>query len=266
VEEIEEHVAAIESIVYDENSPASTIPSTPFEFARALKGLPAEEKASSTSADEKQLSVRDVASVKTAKTQFSLPRLTFGLMWRRVRRAFFHFIGLCLRRKSRNVNIKPSVTRASIGLHRMARARRLVTSVARVLATKPEVVAGIRKRLLVLDGLAVSDDAEVAIYFGDVQGQLKKKNAVYSIRTDCRAADHILALQQSLTHCERVLSESHPTYLQILRVDFLRARVTTDYAAFILGIVAVVVLPPQVLCGMSALFAYSYTGQLVECL
>jgi hypothetical protein len=42
---------------------------------------------------------------------------------------------------------------------------------ARVLATKPEVIVGIRKRLLVSDGPDASDDAEVGIYFGDVQGE-----------------------------------------------------------------------------------------------
>ncbi len=66
---------------------------------------------------------------------------------------------------------KPSFTRASFDLHRMARTRHLATSVARVLATKPEVIAGIRKRLLALDGPDASDDAEVAIYLGDVQGE-----------------------------------------------------------------------------------------------
>jgi magnesium transporter len=55
----------------------------------------------------------------------------------------------------------------------MARTRRLATSVSRVLATKPEVVAGICKRLLASDGPASSDDAEVAIYFGDIQGETK---------------------------------------------------------------------------------------------
>jgi magnesium transporter len=75
-----------------------------------------------------------------------------------------------MRNKLRS-KVKPSFTRASFDLHRMARTRHLATSVARVLATKPEVVAGIRKRLLVSDGPDASDDAEVAIYFGDVQGE-----------------------------------------------------------------------------------------------
>jgi len=129
---------------------------------------------------------------------------------------------------------KPSVTHASFDLHRMARTRRLATSVVRVLATKPEVVAGIRKRLLAPDGADSSEDAEVAIYFGDVQ-------------------DHILTLQQSLAHYERMLSESHPMYLQNLNFDLIRARVRRDYVMFLLALVTVVVVPPSVLIGIASM-------------
>jgi magnesium transporter len=264
VEEIEEHVAATESIVYSEDGPASTLPSNPLAFSRSLKGSPAEEKLFSPtfSVDEKQAFVRGVASVRTVKTRFSFPRLTLGLMWWRMRHAFSRFVGLCLR-SPRDVKAKPVFTRTYIDLWRMARTRRLVTSVARVLATKPEVVAGIRKRLLTSDGLAAGDHAEVAIYFGDIQGR-PQKSGVCIRRTDYGAIDHILALLQSLAHFERMLSESHPRYLQIVRVDSLRARAKTDYAAFILAVVAVVAVPAQVLCGMSTLCTCLYAGQLFE--
>jgi len=99
-----------------------------------------------------------------------------------------------------------------------------------VLATKPEVVAAIRKRLLASDGPTASDDVEVAIYFGDVQ-------------------DHILTLQQSLAHYERMLSESHPIYLQSLRIDMLRAQAKGGVAALILTAVTVAVVPPSVIVG-----------------
>ena len=58
----------------------------------------------------------------------------------------------------------------------MARTRRLVTSLARLLATKSEVVAQIRKRLLssnpsgLGNGASEDDDTEIAIHMGDVQG------------------------------------------------------------------------------------------------
>ena len=182
VEEIGEHVAAIESLVYNEDSPASTITAMPSVESRSLQATPVTEKVapSITNVDEKHVFARDVASVKTAKTQFSLPRLTFGLMWRRLRRAFAQLISSCMRNKPRKV--KPSFTRTALGLHRMARTRRLATSVARVLATKPEVVAGIRKRLLASHDPVTSEDAEVAIYFGDVQGETAENQRVYLMK------------------------------------------------------------------------------------
>ena len=264
MDEIEEHVTAIESVVYNWDSPASTIPSNPLAFARAVKGPPAEEKALSPpfSVDEKQAFVGDVASVRTARTRLSLPRLTFGLMWWRMRRACPRFVGLCLRRRPRDVKPKPVFTRDSCDLWRMARTRRLVTSVARVLATKPEVLAGIHKRLLTSDGLAAGDDAEVAIYFGNIQGQPKKKTGVHDTRTDYGATDHILALQQSLAHFERMLSESHPRYLQILRINSQRTRRRTDIIAFMIEIIGVMSVGHEVLVGMSTL--YLYAGQPFE--
>ncbi|KAH9046262.1 hypothetical protein EDB84DRAFT_1466942 [Lactarius hengduanensis] len=215
VEEIEKEVMAIESVVYNEDSPGSTVtaPSISLAHARASRLLTSEEKLPlDPHADEKHLFFRDVASIRTAKTQFSLPRPS----------------GSKLR------NVEPSFSRASFDLRRMARTRRLVTSVARVLATKPEVVAGIRKRLMTADGLVTGDDAEVGIYLGDVQ-------------------DHILTLQQSLAHYERMLSQSHPTYLLNLRVDMLRARAKGDYAAFVLALITIVVLPPMVPIGALSL-------------
>ena len=183
LKEIEEHVMAIESVVHNEDNPASTITPIPPANTWALRILSArktvppanswarEKVVTATSfVDEKHAIPEDVASVKTVKTQFSLPTLTCGLMLRRWRRAISRFVNYCMRNKSRS-KVNPSFSRASFDLHRMARTRHLATSVARVLATKPEVVAGIRKRLLASDGPDASDDAEVAIYFGDVQGE-----------------------------------------------------------------------------------------------
>jgi magnesium transporter len=61
-------------------------------------------------------------------------------------------------------------------LRRMARTRRLVTSLGRLLATKSEVITQLRKRLLssTQSGLGSwgekGDEVDVAIYMGDVQG------------------------------------------------------------------------------------------------
>jgi magnesium transporter len=179
VEEIGEQVVANESAVYNEDTPASTIAPIPLVNSRKLQAIPVAEKVVPlpSAVDEKHVTL-DVASVKTAKTQFSLPRLTCGLMLWRLRRTLWRLLTCCMRSKR---NMEPSFTLTALGLHRMARTRRLTTSVARVLATKPEVVAGIRKRLLTSDGPATSDDAEVAIYFGDVQGEIGVDRSVWRV-------------------------------------------------------------------------------------
>ena len=194
VEEIEEHVMAIESVVHNEDNPASTLSPIPLANTRAprtllavprankwaLRTLPEEKIVNATSfVDEKRTFSMDIASVKTGVTQFSLPRLTCGLMLRRCRRAISRFVSSCVKNKPRKD--KPSFIRASFDLHRMARTRRLATSVARVLATKPELITGIRKRLLASDGPDASDDGEVAIHFGDVQGEAAKYRCVYRV-------------------------------------------------------------------------------------
>jgi magnesium transporter len=61
--------------------------------------------------------------------------------------------------------------------------------------------------------------------------------------------DHILTLQQSLAHYERMLSESHPMYLQNLYIDLLRGRSKGDFALIILGVAGMMHLPPLVLSG-----------------
>lgn len=125
----------------------------------------------------------------------------------------------------------------AVTLRRMARTRRLVTSLTRLLATKSEVVAQIQKRLLTSgrsglgNGAGKDDDIEVAIYMGDVQ-------------------DHILTLQHSLVHYERMLSQSHPTYLNQLRVSVSATKSGTDKGIMILTMVSMVVLCSQTIIGI----------------
>lgn len=216
--EIEEHVTAIESVVHNEDNPASTIRPTPPANTRALQILPAGETVlpagekvvtATPFVNEKHAISKDLASVKTAKTQFSLPRLTCGLTLRRWRRAISRFVNFCMRNRPRR--LKPSFIRAAFDLHRMARTRHLATSVGRVLATKPEVVAGIRKRLLASDGPDSSDDAEVAIYFGDVQGEAAISDC-YDVPAEygccCRPHPYVTAVLGALrADVERVASD-----------------------------------------------------------
>lgn len=120
-------------------------------------------------------------------------------------------------------------------LLRMARARRLVTSLTRLLATKSEVISQIRKRFLTGGRQTAfpqgNDDLEIAIYMGDVQ-------------------DHILTLQQSLHHYEHMLSDSHPAYLTQLRTRFAKTKEDADKAILTLTLISIGVLCAQVPLGL----------------
>ncbi|KAI1797946.1 hypothetical protein LXA43DRAFT_982741 [Ganoderma leucocontextum] len=118
---------------------------------------------------------------------------------------------------------------------RMARIRRLNTSLARFLAVKSEVVAQVKKRLLTRGewglGTGSEDDLDIFVYMGDVQ-------------------DHILTLQQSLAHYERMLSQSHPTFLSQLRFSVNRAKSDSDKAIIFLTIISLGVVCVQTLIGL----------------
>ncbi|KAG1749948.1 uncharacterized protein EDB91DRAFT_1235379 [Suillus paluster] len=153
---------------------------------------------------------------------FHLPRFTMPLFLRHLKR-----------------NLQ-DLTRATTTntLLRMARARRLVTSLTRLLATKSEVISQIRKRFLIGGRQTASpqgnEDLEIAIYMGDVQ-------------------DHILTLQQSLHHYEHMLSESHPAYLTQLRIRVAKTKEYTDKAILTVSLVSFGVLCIQLPIGLFSL-------------
>ncbi|KAL5535391.1 hypothetical protein ACEPAF_3485 [Sanghuangporus sanghuang] len=143
------------------------------------------------------------------------------------------------RRVNQNDESTESMTDTLKTLLRIAAMRRIVTSLGRLLGTKGEVIAQIRKRLILASvgtnsvnlGLGAVLDGEVAIYMGDIQ-------------------DHIATLQQALNHYERMLSHSHPAYLSQLRVTQALARGGTDNAILLLTLVSITVLSMQVILGM----------------
>jgi len=163
------------------------------------------------------------------RPRFAAARWTFPLAFRRIKR----FFNKRWRRMSTGSEAPPSAT--TLTLRRMARARRLVTSLNRLLASKSEVITQIRKRLLKAGASGLgngtkSEELEVAIYMGDVQ-------------------DHILTLQHSLNHYERMLSQSHPTYLSQLRTNFAATKSGTDKSLIYLTTVTIAVLCIQTVIG-----------------
>jgi len=112
-----------------------------------------------------------------------------------------------------------------------------MTSLSRLLATKSEVVTQLRKRLLTTSN--DTDDAEraeVAIHLGDVQ-------------------DHILTLENSLSHYERMLSQSHPLYISHIRSTVAISKGGSDKALMFLSAVSIGVLCIQTLIGLFSINA-----------
>jgi len=62
--------------------------------------------------------------------------------------------------------------------------------------------------------------------------------------------DHILTLQHALAHYERMLSQSHPTYLSQLRVTVMTTKSGQDKAIMLLTIVSMAVLCNLAMIGM----------------
>jgi hypothetical protein len=104
-------------------------------------------------------------------TRFASPRLSIRLAFRRFRRRVSFWKGFWTKAEAR-----PSVTQLT--LRRMARAKKLVTVLGRLLNAKSDVITGIKKRLVkaVESGGTghkgqMPDELEVVIYMGDIQGQ-----------------------------------------------------------------------------------------------
>ncbi|KAI0692787.1 hypothetical protein BC835DRAFT_1277026 [Cytidiella melzeri] len=191
---------------------------------------------SSFDKDEKKLTSEKVTT-SALRTQFVIPRSRI-LSLRYTKDVFRRFSSVVPR-----FNVK--VNQAQRGEHathntvlRIALVRRLVTSLSRILATKSEVVAQVKKRLLMAGetGLAhgTGGDHDVYVYLGDVQ-------------------DHILTLQQSLAHYERMLSHSHPTYLAHLRLSASKSKSGSDKAIALLSILSMAVLVMQVVLGINSM-------------
>jgi magnesium transporter len=194
-------------------------------------------------------------------TPFSSPRLTAPMVFRQFMRTANRLWKLIA---AAFIGLQPTATQFT--LRRIARTRKLVTLLTRLLATKSEVIAQIRKRLLTSsqsglgNGTNRDEDVEVSIYLGDVQGMLVltlfKCRSSKHLFASC--LDHILTLQHSLAHYERMLSQSHPAYLSQLRTRAGFVRAGADKAAIYLTIVSLAVLCVQPLIGIYSMYFPGY--------
>ena len=178
LDEIDKEVTDIESLVYA-SGPGSSLSSgdplspTASNSSSATTATP-QEKSSDDEKPDADLVIKkeDTIQSAAAKTHFSLPhRRRFS--FRRVTQAV-EVVKSLLRRGVNARKLGPTMTTRNV--RRMARARRLVTSLTRFLHTKSEVVTQIKKRLLKTGefglGNGTGDDQDVFVYMGDVQGNV----------------------------------------------------------------------------------------------
>ncbi|KAE9408147.1 hypothetical protein BT96DRAFT_962830 [Gymnopus androsaceus JB14] len=218
-DEIEKEVMAIEQLVYSTDKRLDS----EMSMTAAVHPPQSEKERLPVLSEKNMLKFEETF---TARTRFALSRPPLRLLYRR----FLRYI------RTLRIRWRPSPS-TMITLRRMATTRRLVTSLARLLAAKSEVVTQLRKRLLSESGngkAGSSEEIEVAMYMGDVQ-------------------DHILTLQHSLDHYERMLSQSHPTYLQQLRTDVSLAKSGADKALVYLSVVSMGVVCLQTVIGLFSL-------------
>lgn len=239
LKEIEQQVLAVEALVFSSNDVSHTSSTNTLVD---LIHIPADDQC-----DSDIEKVPDIPSKEMGETPPRyFPRFTQPLFFRRLK---------CSLRNLRNTfattrKVRTQATTTNT-LLRMARARRLVTSLTRLLATKSEVISQIRKRFLIGGRQTTSpqgnDDLEIAMYMGDVQG--KELFRPFAMQLSF-FVDHILTLQQSLHHYEHMLSDSHPAYLTQLQTRLAMNKGYTDKAILVLSLISIGILCLQIPIGM----------------
>lgn len=223
LKEIEQQVLVVEALVFSSNVSHTSSTNTLVDLIH----IPTDDKCDSNIEKLPEMLSKEMGETPPGRSRdLSLSRFTQPLFFRRLKcRLQSMWNTFATTREART-----QATTTNI-LLRMARVRRLVTSLTRLLATKSEVTSQIRKRFLIGGRQTVSpqrnDDLEIAIYIGDVQ-------------------DHILTLQQSLHHYEHMLSDSHPAYLTQLQLRFAKTKEHTDKAILMLTLISIGILCAQI--------------------
>ncbi|KAK2461945.1 hypothetical protein APHAL10511_006408 [Amanita phalloides] len=242
MEQIDEEVIAIDKLVYSRHNQVSN---KAYESPSSLESIGStlpEKVCDLGRAAQNSIGSRD-EKVDLGDPGRSLRRTRLFTL--NLSRFFGRLICLISKRNFLNENLSQN---SKVTLRRIARARRLVTILNRLLATKSEVIARIQKRLLMhkhfMDGGSCQGALDIAMYMGDVQ-------------------DHIYTLQHSLAHYERILSQLHPIYLLQLRTDFALAKSGESMALFYLTAITVAALCIQSYVGIFSLNIYVPHNELV---
>ena len=179
VAQIDKEVAQVDKFVYsnpddseDATKAGPTKPKSSTDFTRdAVDEKNDDDEASTSAYDEKPpLSpVKPQQHVKT--TVFRVSPLPISLYIRRARR----FIKSRLSKTSTGIGVgeprTPQQTNpATRTVYRMAKIRKLVTSLTRLLSTKADLIRQIRKRLATRGEGSLDSDPELYIHLGDILG------------------------------------------------------------------------------------------------
>ena len=192
LDEIEKEVLSIEDLVFTDESTMDALGSSISKSESrssssdtAVQSSSASGSASSSSNDNEKPGSDSLVEKPDPITEYSPhshypPRTHFALpsypvfSWRRLKHSLRN-LRTALTRVDVRVKRPQNANVASSTIARVSRMRRLVTSLARVLATKSEVVASVKKRLLMSGesglGNGSVDDQDVFVYMGDVQGE-----------------------------------------------------------------------------------------------
>lgn len=231
LKEIEQQVLAVEALIFSSNVSHTPATNTLVDLIHIPTNKPTSNQCDPNIEKLPDTSLKEMEETPPSwNRSLSFSRFTRPLFFRRLK---------CKLQKLWNNfatthEANSQVTTANT-LLRMARARRLVTSLTRLLATKSEVISQIRKRFLIggrqTDTPQANDDLEIAIYMGDIQ-------------------DHILTLQQSLHHYEHMLSDSHPAYLTQLSTHLAKTKQYTDKAILMLSVISIGIMCIQLPIGL----------------
>ncbi|KXN69805.1 Mg2+ transporter protein [Conidiobolus coronatus NRRL 28638] len=117
-------------------------------------------------------------------------------------------------------------------LRRIGYARKKVTTLLRLLTSKPDVIKALTSRTEERIGRARSSGGtDIKLYLGDIQ-------------------DHLITMVQNLLHYEKVLARAHSNYLAQISIELTQVSNKTNDAVAKLTIIASVLLPMNVITGM----------------
>ncbi|KXN69796.1 Mg2+ transporter protein, partial [Conidiobolus coronatus NRRL 28638] len=116
-------------------------------------------------------------------------------------------------------------------LRRIGHARKRVTTLLRLLSTKPDVIKALTVRCGTEDRLASSTKTDIKLYLGDIQ-------------------DHVLTMVQNCLHYEKVLSRAHSNYLAQISIELTQVSNRTNDVVAKLTVMASILLPMNVITGM----------------